>query len=90
MKFFECIGEFLLFRWLFGHPKKNVRQRMPDENMSFWNNDDMDDLDRYLDRDDLDRYCDNDDFDCSDHDDYDSIEDFLDEQDDYDMMDDDF
>lgn len=81
MKFFEYIGEFLLFRWLFGHTEKSRRQ-MPDENMSYWNDDDMDDLDRYCDRDDLDCYGDNDD--------YDSIEDFLDEQDDYDMMDDDF
>lgn len=77
MSFWNCIGEFLLFRWLFGsHKHDEAKHDMSDMDNSYA----MDDIDNDFD-DDLD-----DDFD----DGFDDLDDFLDEQEEYDEMDDDF
>lgn len=67
MNFWNYIGEFLLFRWLFGsHKHDRDTSDMPNSAISPDNSDSLYDIDSQSD------------------------DDFLDEQDDYDMMDDDF
>ncbi len=89
MSYWNYIGEFFLFRWLFGSHKHNVtQQNMSDTFSSFGNMDIIDDNDTHsgFDRHEnsYSRY-DNRDYGYSQ-----SCDDFHDEQDDYDMMDDDF
>ncbi len=90
MRFWNYIGEFLLFRWLFGSHRHNETKRgMPDTNISSTNNDIIDDTESHIGYgcrydNNYSRY-DNQDYDYSQ-----SYDVFLDEQDDYDTMDDDF
>ena len=136
MSFWNYIGEFLLFRWLFGKFKKSVTKHdahrglsasigrnseyqngnldegiTPDNAVTDVGNNLIDDSDNSEELDDLDIFMRNN-RSCLHHGDYDgdyhssgrhdfqndwnsgscsqSYDDFLDEQDDYDMMDDDF
>lgn len=79
MKFRNCIGEFFLFRWLFGSHKHNDSKHDVSDTTIF-----PDDSDFANGKDSHIGY-DNQDYDYSQ-----SLEDFFDEQDEYDMMDDDF
>ena len=89
MKFWNYIGEFLLFRWLFGsHKHSEPKRDVPNANISHADRDYADDLDSHIGygsryHNSYSRY-DNHDYGYSQ-----SYDDFLDEQDDYDMMDDD-
>lgn len=89
MSFWNYICEFLLFRWLFGSRKCNeTKPDLSDPSTNFENGD-IDELDSHIG---FGKHYDN----CYSH--YDnqgygyshSYDDFHDEQDDYDMMDDDF
>lgn len=90
MKFWSYIGEFLLFRWLFGSHKHNEPKRdVSDTAISPAHRNLEDDIDLLFGQNS--RY----DSSYSHYDEHDygysqSYDDFLDEQDDYDMMDDDF
>lgn len=91
MSFWNFIGEFFLFGWLFGHHKHDTAKcDEPDATVNRADSVGVDEPDSYM------RYGSrhsqnsysgyaNHDYDYS-H----SYDDFLDEQDDYDMMDDDF
>ena len=84
MKFWSYIGEFFLFGWLVGLFKKHEHSEVVKSGDRFVDNDLTDDSDAH------DHYHGHTRFD---HDDYgftQSVDDFLDEQDDYDMMDVDF
>lgn len=86
MKFWNYIGEFLLFRWLFGSLKRD-EAKCKDINPT--DNDVADDADSYSGF--GSRYDNS--YSRYDRQDYggsQSYDDFLDEQDDYDMMDDEF
>lgn len=89
MKFWNYIGESFLFHWLFGSHKHNkAKPDVPDATVNPVDSDSMDDLDSYMR---FGRHSDN----CSRYGNQDcgytqSYDDFLDEQDDYDMMDEDF
>ena len=93
MSFLNCIGEFFLFRWLFGKLQSNeVQKNVPEscERQSFINDDAEDneisvDMSNSYHRDDFsyNPYADND-YDWNGQ----SFNDFHEEQDDYDMMDD--
>lgn len=90
MKFWNYIGEFFLFRWLLGlHKHNEVKRDMPDATINSANRDFTDDMDSYIDYssryDNSYSHYDNQDYGYSQ-----SYDDFLDEQEDYDMMDDDF
>lgn len=89
MSFWNYIGGFFLFRWLFGSHKHNeTQQNMSDTSSSFGNKDIIDVDDTHYgfgpNENSYSRY-DNRDYGYSQ-----SCDDFHDEQDDYDMMDDDF
>lgn len=90
MKLWNYIGEFFLFRWLFGSRKHNeTKHNVSDTTISSANSDFIDDRDSYIDygshyNNSASRYY-NHDYDYS-H----LYDDFHDEQDDYDMMYDDF
>ena len=89
MTFWNYIGEFFLFRWLFGSHKHNeTQQNMSDTSSSFGNKDIIDVDDTHYgfgpNENSYSRY-DNREYGYSQ-----SCDDFHDEQDDYDMMDDDF
>lgn len=90
MSFWNYIGEFLLFRWLFGsHKHTEAKRDAPNETVNPVDSDSLDDPDSYM------RYGSRPDNSYSRYDNQDygypqSYDDFLDEQDDYDMMDDDF
>lgn len=88
MPFWNYIGEFLLFRWLFGsHKHSEPKRDVP--NISHADRDFANDLDSHID---FGRYKDNS-YSRYDNHDYgysQSHDDFLDEQDNYDLMDDDF
>lgn len=90
MSFWNIIGEFFLFRWLFGsHEHDETKQNLSDTSSSFGNKDFIDDNDRHISigsRHGIScfRY-DNRNYGYSQ-----SYDDLHDEQDDYDMMDDDF
>lgn len=89
MAFWKYIGEFLLFRWLFGSHKHDEPGRdLSDTSSSFGNKDIIDVNDTHSDfgchENSYSRY-DNRDYGYSQ-----LYDDFHDEQDDYDMMDDDF
>lgn len=90
MKFWNYISEFFLFRWLFGSHKRNEPKRdVSDTNISHADRDFANDIDSYIG---CRRHSDNS-YSRYDNQDYSysqSYDDFLDEQDDYDMMDDDF
>lgn len=89
MTFWNYIGEFFLFRWLFGSRKCNETKRDLSAPTTPFENGDIDELDssisfgRHYDN----RYSryDNQNYGYSQ-----SYDDFHDDQDDYDMMDDDF
>lgn len=88
MSFWNSIGEFFLFRWLFGSRKRSdiIHNETASLRHSF-NEDDTSDSDLNFEK----RYSqDYSHFDNLDYDYSQSYDDFLDEQDDYDMMDDDF
>ena len=99
MSIWNYIGEFLLFRWLFGNRNKchNVGNSHPVDTTyytprrvdieDYIANDLEDDL-RNMRGSDYSRYNSRNDY--SDYGSYQAHNDFLDEQDDYDMMDDDF
>lgn len=89
MTFWNYIGEFFLFRWLFGFHKHNESKRnLSDTSSSFGNKYIVDDNDTHsgfgCHKNSYSRY-DNHDYGYSQ-----SYDDFHDEQDDYDMMGDDF
>lgn len=89
MSIFRYIRGFFLFRWLFGSHKHNeTQQNISDTSSSFGNKDIIDDNDTHSGfgrhGNSYSRY-DNLDYGYSQ-----SYDDFYDEQDDYDMMDDDF
>lgn len=89
MSIFRNIREFFLFRWLFGsHRHNGAQQNMSDTSSSFGNKDNIDDDDTHFGfvrhENSYSRY-DNHDYGYSQ-----SYDDFHDEQDDYDMIDDDF
>jgi len=89
MKLWNYIGEFFLFRWLFGSHKHNKPGRdLSDTSSSFGNKDIIDVTDTHSGfgrhENSYSRY-DNHDYGYSQ-----SYDDFHDEQDEYDMMDDDF
>lgn len=89
MSFWNYIGEFFLFRWLFGSHKHNETKRDLSDPTTNFENGYIDELDSHID---FGKHYEN----CYSH--YDnkgygysqSYDDFHDEQDDYDMMDDDF
>lgn len=89
MLLWDYIGEFFLFRWLFGlHKHNEVKRNMSDTAINSLNKDCLDDHDSYIDyrsHDNSYSHYDNKDYGYSQ-----SYDDFLDEQDDYDMIDDDF
>lgn len=89
MTFWNYIGEFFLFRWLFGSHKHNeTQQNMSDTSSSFGNKDIIDVDDTHYGfgpNENSYSHYDNRDYGYSQ-----SCDDFHDEQDDYDMMDDDF
>ena len=78
MRLFDYIGELFLFRRLFGQSEKNEWQHISDMNVPYLDNNGMY-SNCYIDIDDADSFG---------HEDYDCHEDFLEEQEDYDMMDD--
>lgn len=89
MNFWNYIGEFFLFRWLFSsHRHNETQQNISDTSSGFGSKDIMDVNDTHFDfgrhENSYSRY-DNRDYGYSQ-----SYDDFHDEQDDYDMMDDDF
>lgn len=85
MKFWSYIGEFFLFSWLVELFKKHERREGVNSGERFLDNDLTDDFDVHP------RYgSGHSRFDCDDYGYNQSVDDFLDEQDDYDMMDDDF
>lgn len=90
MNVWNYIGEFLLFRWLFGsHKHKETKRDLSDTSSDFGNKDIIDVSDTHID---FGRRHDNS-YSCYDNHDYgysQSDDDFHEEQDDYDMMDDDF
>lgn len=90
MSLWNYIGEFLLFRWLFGsHKHKETKRDLSDTSNSFGNKDIFDDTDSHISF----GRCHNNSYSRYDDHDYDysqSYDDFYDEQDDYDVMDDDF
>lgn len=90
MSFWNYIGEFFLFRWLFGYHRHNeTQQNMSDTSSSFGNKDIINVNDTHTD---FGRRHDNS-YSRYDNHDYgysQSFDNFHDEQDDYDMMDDDF
>lgn len=90
MSFWNYIGEFFLFRWQFGSHKCNeTKHDVLDTDIRFSGRDFANDMDSHIG---LDRHYDNC-YSCYDNQDYgysQSYDDFHDEQDDYDMMDDDF
>lgn len=90
MNFWNYIGEFFLFRWLFGlHKHNEITCEVSDATINFANRDSADDMDSHIDYrnqyDNSDSRYDNKDYGYSQ-----LYDDFLDEQDDYDMIDDDF
>ena len=86
MSFWSWIGDFFLFKWLFGSHKHHDSAESGQDLLSDRHADPADDYDDVLD----DIYNSYDDFDESDvSDSFDSYDDF-DELDDFDMMDDDF
>ena len=90
MRFWNYIGEFLLFRWLFGsHKHSEAKHDDLNTNISHAERDFADELDSHVD---FGKQYDNNysNYDSQDYGDSQSYDDFLDEQDDYDMMDDDF
>lgn len=103
MSIWNYIGEFFLFRWLFDKFRKSTTEHyehtedlgasIADSN----NSENIDDLDRFMHNNGNNHYSKyGNDYSYSNHNDWntksynDSYDDFLDEQDDYDMMDDDF
>ncbi|MBO4966075.1 MAG: hypothetical protein J6C81_07430 [Muribaculaceae bacterium] len=89
MKFWEYIGEFLLFRWLFCSHKHKKTENDLSAPVTNYGNKDIDELDSHIG---FGRHKDNS-YSRYDNQDYgysQSYDDFIDEQDDYDMMDDDF
>lgn len=99
MSIWNYIGEFILFRWLFGNRNRshnvggsnpintiNYTQRRVDIEDSIAN--DLEDDLRNIRNSDYGRYHGHNDY--SDYDGYQSHDNFLDEQDDHDMMEDDF
>lgn len=90
MSFLDIIGKFFLFRWLVGSHKHDwTKQNLSDTYNSFGNKNIIDDNDTHISfgsrHDNSYSRYDNRDYGYSQ-----SYNDFLDEQDDYDMMDDDF
>ncbi|WP_305483349.1 hypothetical protein [Paramuribaculum intestinale] len=90
MSLWNYIGEFLLFRWLFGsHEHNETKRDLSDKSASFGNKDIIDDNDTHTgfgrSHDNSYSRYDNRDYGYSQ-----SYDDFHDEQDDYDMMDNDF
>lgn len=89
MTFWNYIGEFFLFRWLFGSHKHNeTQQNMSDTSSSFGNKDIIDVDDTHYGFGPNENSCSR--YDNRDYGYSQSCDDFHDEQDDYDMMDDDF
>lgn len=90
MSFWNYIGEFFLFRWLFGsHKHDEAKHDVPNTNIKFADRDFADDLNPHIgygSRYDNSRSR----YNNQDYGYFQSYDDFLDEQDDYDMMDDDF
>lgn len=81
MKFWHYIGEFLLFRWLFGtHESDNTQHDVPSSANRLYGEDIIDDcmLHHYDNRPEDDYY----------DGDYESYNNFLDDEDDYDLLDD--
>lgn len=87
MAFWKYIGEFFLFRWLFGSHKYDTQQNLPDTPTSSDNKDIDYDMHTSFGRRHDNSYSryDNHNYGYSQ-----SYDDFHEEQDDYDMMDDDF
>lgn len=98
MSIWHCIGRFLLFRWLFGNRDNshNVGCFRPADTTDYTpERVDIEDFTNDLDEDlrdmhDSDYGCDYSHDEYSDYNGYQSQDYFLDEQDDYDMIDDDF
>lgn len=88
MSFWNYIGEFFLFRWLFGSRKRSdITHNEPGSSRYSFNKNDTSDSDLYFEK----RYShDYSHFGNHEYDYSQSYDDFLDEQDDYDMIDDDF
>ena len=89
MSFWNYIGVFFLFRWIFGsHKHNNTQQNMSDKSSSFDNEDIIDVNDTYFGLGRHEKSYSR--FDNRDDGYSQSYDDFHEEQDDYDMMDDDF
>lgn len=88
MSLWNYIGEFFFFRWLFGSRKRSdILYNETASSRHSFNEDDISEPDLNFEK----RYShDYSHFDNHDYDYSQSYDDFLDEQDDYDMMDDDF